>query len=82
MINKSLLADGVAPSYLIEGMHYNMPNDEFAGTYQQAWIDCFNYVVTADRDKLVTANRMHWLVRDHRPTSWPVANFGHRSPRR
>jgi hypothetical protein len=75
MIDKGLLAGGVAPSYFIEGMLRNVPNDKFVVTYQQTWINCFNYIVTADRDKLVTANNMHWLVRNNAPTSWPVANF-------
>lgn len=75
MIGKGLLAEGVAPSYFIEGMLYNVPNDKFGGTYQQTWINCFNHIVTADREKLVCANHMHWLVRDSSPTSWPIANF-------
>ncbi len=75
MIGKGLLVDGVAPSYFIEGMLYNVPNDKFGGTYQQTWINCFTHIVTADRDKLVCANRMHWLLRDSSPTSWPVSNF-------
>lgn len=75
MVAKGLLADGVAPSYFVEGMLYNVPNDKFVGTYQQSWINCFNHIVTTDRDKLVCANHMHWLVRDTSPTSWPVAKF-------
>jgi hypothetical protein len=75
MIGKGLLADGVAPSYFIEGMLYNVPDDKFGGTYQQTWINCFNHIVTADREKLVCAKYMHWLVRDSAPTSWPIANF-------
>ena len=75
MIGKGLLADGVAPSYFIEGMLYNVPDDKFGGTYRQTWINCFNHIVTADRENLVCANYMHWLVRDSTPTSWPVANF-------
>jgi hypothetical protein len=75
MISKGLLAESVAPSYFIEGMLYNVPNEKFGGTYQQTWIDCFNHIVTADRDNLVRANHMHWLVRDNSPTSWPVANL-------
>ena len=75
MIGKGPLPDGVAPSYFIEGMLYNVPNEKFGGTYQQTWINCFNHIVTADREKLVCANYMHWLVRDSSPTSWPVANF-------
>jgi hypothetical protein len=75
LIEKKLLANGIAPSYFIEGMLYNVPNDKFVDTYQQTWINCFNYIVTAKREDLVTANYMHWLVRDGTPTSWPIANF-------
>jgi hypothetical protein len=75
MIAKGLLADGVAPSYFVEGMLYNVPNDKFSGSYQQTWINCFNHIVTTDREKLVCASYMHWLVRDGSPISWPVANF-------
>jgi hypothetical protein len=39
------------------------------------WVECFNHIVTADRRKLLCANRLHWLVQDGSPTSWPVANF-------
>jgi hypothetical protein len=75
MIGKGLLAEGVAPSYFIEGMLYNVPDDKFGGNYQGTWINCFNYIVTADREKLVCANHMHWLVRANSPTSWPVSSF-------
>jgi hypothetical protein len=75
MMEKGLLAEGIAPSYFIEGMLYNVPDGKFGGTYQSTWIECFNHIVTAKRDDLVCANYMHWLVRDASPTSWPVANF-------
>lgn len=75
MIEKRILENGVAPSYFIEGMLYNIPDKVFVGTYQQVWINCFNYIVTAKQDDLICANSMHWLVRDNSPTSWPVANF-------
>ena len=75
MIEEGLLADGVAPSYYLEGMLYNVPDDKFAGTYTNMWVECFNHIVTADRRKLLCANRLHWLVQDGSPTSWPVANF-------
>ena len=32
MIEKGLLAEGVAPSYFIEGMLYNVPNEKFTGS--------------------------------------------------
>ena len=75
MIEKRILENGIAPSYFIEGMLYNVPDKKFGGTYQQVWINCFNYIVTAKQDDLICANSMHWLVRDNSPTSWPAANF-------
>lgn len=75
MIDDGLLVDGAAPSYFIEGMLYNVPNAKFGGRYQETWVECFNHIVTTDCDELVCANHMHWLVRDDRPTCWPVASF-------
>jgi hypothetical protein len=75
MIKKGALAERVAPSYFVEGMLYNVPDDKFGGSYVDTWINCFNWIVTAERDKLLCANRLHWLIRDNTPTSWPVANF-------
>ena len=75
MIRDGLLAEGIAPSYFIEGMLFNVPDGKFGGAYGNMWVECFNHVVTADRTKLLCANRLHWLVRDVSPTSWPVANF-------
>jgi hypothetical protein len=75
MIRDGFITEGIAPSYFLEGMLFNVPNDKFVGSYGDMWIACFNWVVTAERDKLVCANRLHWLVRDDAPTSWPMANF-------
>lgn len=75
MIEKGLLADGIAPSYFIEGMLSNVPNDQFAGTYQNVWVKCFNWVVTADKTKLTTGSGLHWLVRDNFSVCWSTANF-------
>lgn len=75
MVQAQALGDGVAPSYFIEGMLYNVPNAGFGVSYQQTWINCFNHIVTANRGALVCANQIHPLVLDGSLTSWPVANF-------
>jgi hypothetical protein len=43
MIENGFLAEGIAPSYFIEGMLWNVPKDKFAGTYAEAWVACFNW---------------------------------------
>lgn len=75
MINKGLLADKIAPSYFIEGMLYNVPNDKFTGSYQNMWVECFNWIVTANEGTLTTASGLHWLVRDNVLVCWAPANF-------
>lgn len=75
MIEKRLLADKVAPSYFVEGMLYNVPNNKFTGSYQDMWVECFNSIVTADETKLTTASGLHWLVRDNSSVCWPSSNF-------
>jgi hypothetical protein len=75
MIWKNLLAAGAAPSYFIEGMLYNVPSDKFTASYADTVVACHDWLVQADRDKLVCANYMHWLARDNEPTSWPSADF-------
>ena len=75
MIEKGLLADGVAPSYFIEGMLSNVPNDKFIGDYGDMFVACFNWVVTTDETNLTTASGLHWLVRDNTSVCWPPANF-------
>jgi len=75
MIEKKLLADGVAPSYFIEGMLSNVPNDKFTGDYGDMWVACFNWIVAADESNLATGSDLHWLVRDNTNVCWPSANF-------
>lgn len=75
MIEKGLFEDGVAPSYFIEGMLYNVANEHFSGTYQDMWVKCFNAVISADATTFTTASRMHWLVRDGSSVCWPSGNF-------
>jgi hypothetical protein len=75
MIEKKLLADGIAPSYFIEGMLSNVPNDKFTGDYGDMWVACFNWIVTTDETKLTTGSGLHWLVRDNDNVCWPSADF-------
>lgn len=75
MIAKGALKEGLAPSYFLEGMLSNVPADKFGSTYQETFVNCFNWVVNTDQAKLTTASGLHWLVRDNVRTSWPSANF-------
>lgn len=73
MVDRGMLADGVAPSYFIEGMLHNVPNGSFGKSYEDTFVATYNYVVSADRTQFRCANDIHSLLGDT-PVTWPAAN--------
>ena len=75
MIENGLIADGSAPSYYIEGLLYNVPNDQFVGDYQDIFLNILKWLYeTKDRTKFVTANEQYYLLRDNSHTCWRIAD--------
>jgi len=75
MIENDLLEEGIAPSYFIEGMLSNVPNEKFKGRYGDVWVECFNWIVATDKMKMITASGLHYLIRDGHSVCWPAENF-------
>lgn len=75
MIEKRLLQEGVAPSYYIEGALWNVPDDQYGLTYGNTVANCLTWLQKADRDKLLCAHQLRWLVRDGKPDSWEPWKF-------
>ncbi|MGH9770124.1 MAG: nucleotidyltransferase domain-containing protein [Candidatus Acidiferrales bacterium] len=78
-MRRKLVSDGVvdskcAPSYFIEGLLYNVPNDKFGGTYAETFAAAMAWLLAAKRVEWICANRQHFLVRDSFATCWPCAN--------
>lgn len=70
MIQKGITEPGIAPSYYIEGLLYNVPNHLFGTSFQQTVQSCLSYVRHADRTAFMCANGIHPLVRDNSEVSW------------
>lgn len=75
MIAKGYLAAGVAPSYFIEGMLYNVPTNLFGGTYADTCARVINWLNVSDREKLICANELHYLLRPNSKVCWEPADF-------
>ncbi|MBX4898852.1 nucleotidyltransferase domain-containing protein [Rhizobium bangladeshense] len=75
MIDEGRLAGGVAPSYFIEGLLFNVPNQLFGSTYWKTVNNCIEYVSRADTSQFRCANGIHWLLRDGHPVCWSLQNF-------
>ena len=73
LIEDGLIADGLVPSYFIEGLLYNVPADRFGGTEAQNFTDTLNWLLAADRSKFVCANELFYLLSDYSPVTWTDA---------
>jgi len=75
MIQDKMIKDGLSPSYYLEGMLYNVPNDKFGKSYADTVSNCINWLWTAKRDDLICANGMFYLLRSGSQVMWSPANF-------
>lgn len=70
MIGKGYIEEGLAPSYFLEGLLYNVPNDKFGMTYAQSLVEIINWISHADHSKLLCANEQYYLVHPTSPVTW------------
>lgn len=73
LVDDGAIDQSIAPSYFLEGLLYNVPNDKFGGSYEATMVASINWILEADRSKLLCANEEYYLVRDSAVT-WPGAN--------
>ncbi len=74
-IRRSLVADGridakCAPSYYIEGLLYNAPNELFGSSYQDTVGHTLAWLLNADRSKFVCVNERYYLLHDTSAVCW------------
>jgi hypothetical protein len=71
LVSDGLLEAGVAPSYYIEGLLYNVPDEHFSYLYSDCFANAINWIQTkADKNELLCANRQYYLLRDNSKTCW------------
>ncbi len=75
MIEEGIIAEGIAPSYFIEGLLWNVPNQLFGKSYESSFVNAFNWILEADKTQLSCANDLHWLVRDNASVCWSSAGY-------
>ena len=64
------ISGGLAPSYFLEGLLYNVPIAQFGATYVQNFNDTLNWLVGADRSKFECANGLYYLFHSTSPVTW------------
>jgi hypothetical protein len=79
-LRSKLVADGLidqqtAPSYFIEGLLYNVPDEKFSGNLGKVTFNVLQWLhATTEMNKLVCANERYYLLRDNSLVCWPIAN--------
>jgi hypothetical protein len=56
LIDMGSLGDSDAPSYFVECLVYNALNDSFGASYQDTFVNVFNYLNSADLGRFVSQN--------------------------
>ena len=62
LVADAKITKDIAPSYYLEGMMWNVPNDKFGTSYQDTFINSINWLCQTDRSKLKCANEQHALL--------------------
>lgn len=75
MIAAGYVEEGLAPSYFLEGMLYNVPTENFGGSYQQTLVAVLSWLRECDRTKLLCANEMYKLLHPTSPVTWRAESF-------
>lgn len=75
MIDEDIIEDGLAPSYYLEGLLYNVPSGLFEASYEATFVSAINWLDNCDQTELLCANRLYYLLRDNSPVCWPPANY-------
>jgi len=75
LVENGLIAKDIAPSYYIEGLLYNVPDDKFFGNYEKVVGNILVWLYQKpDRTNFLCANEKYYLLRDNNPVCWPCAN--------
>lgn len=75
LVKEGYIADGIAPSYFLEGLLYNVPNDKFNTSYEDCFVNAINWIQgEANKSNLVCANEQYYLLRDNDSNCWSKDN--------
>ena len=75
LVEDGMITAGSAPSYYIEGLLYNVPNNQYSGDLQNITSNILQWLdATSNRIDFICANGQYYLLRDNYPTCWACAD--------
>ncbi len=74
MERDELIPKGLAPSYFLEGLLYNVPVGKFGTSYEHSLVNAVNWILDAERSQFLCANEAYYLIRDVPHVCWKPAD--------
>jgi hypothetical protein len=74
LITDGAIGPGVAPSYYIEGLLYNVPANAFGTSYAASMLQCLTFLTQNDRAGFVCANEQYRLLDGGAEVTWNAAD--------
>jgi hypothetical protein len=74
LVETGKLQTGAAPSYFIESLLYNAPNETFGTNYSDTFVAAVSWLQKAQRNEFVCPSGQFYLAHDSAPECWPRAN--------
>lgn len=75
MVDVGVMRSGVAPSYFVEGMLWNVPSNVFTTNFSLSYVSALNWLAHNDRAIYRCANGIHLLLDGERYVSWNSADY-------
>jgi len=70
LVSDGSIASDLAPSYFLEGLFYNVPENFFKNSYGETFTESINWILEADKSKFLCANEQYYLLRDGASECW------------
>jgi hypothetical protein len=70
MVEDGYIQAGIAPSYYLEGLLYNVPNGCFGTSYTDSMVACINWLYETDRSQFLCANEQYPLLDGNPDVTW------------
>ena len=70
MVDRGSIKDGLAPSYYLEGLYYNVPPGMFRGSRVNIFTGVVDWLRENDKTNFVCANELYYLLREGSPVTW------------
>jgi hypothetical protein len=75
LVDRGAIGKGDAPSYFVEGLLYNVPDNIFVGGTDDTTLGILRWLDSnPDRSQFVCANERYYLLRDGSQVCWPTAD--------